>query len=989
VVHWIGGRRTDMSDQGAPDAERWRQIEDTCWKALTRPVHEHGSILDDACAGDPDLRHEVESLLAVQSAIPTFLETPAGDIAADLLATANDLTGRRLGPYVIGEWVGSGGMGDVYRARDEHLARTVALKILPGVFADSGDRSARLMAEAQVVASLNHPNIAAIYGLEKADDLRALVLEFVDGVTLADRLAEGPVPIDEALPIARQIAEGLEAAHECGIVHRDIKPSNIIVRNDGTVKLLDFGLATAFRDVATPGGAPAAMMGTPGYASPEQLRGRGTDRRTDIWAFGVVLFELLSGHRAFAGDATSDIVTAVLQQRIDWSVLPATTPVTVRGLLSRCLERDVRQRLRDIGEARITLEQISKAVDGDARPLAATADATGRRSLVPLLLAAVGGMAIAAAAAWSLRPAPAAAPAVARFTHSLPAGQSIRLPATRHVVAVSRDGQQVVYVTEAGLQLRSVSSLDVRTVRGTEALGAVTSPVFSPAGDAIAFWTPLDRTIKRIPIAGGEAVSIVAADDPYGMSWDGDHLLFGQGANGIMRVRADGGVAERLATVEDGEEAHGPQMLPGGDRLLFTIATGMGADRWDTAKIVVDSLASRQRTVVIDGGTDARYVPSGHLVYGRSDTGFGASTIFAATFDVGQTAVTGPALPVINGVRTSSSRLSGALQFAVSPAGTLAYIPGSRVGAEYGKQQLVLADRSGRTVPLSVTPGDYHATRVSPDGARIAVEVGTANDMNIYVTEIATSAPLRRVTFGGRNSAPVWSPDGSHIAFQSDRDTDRAIFSQSADGSGAAVRLTRPGAGESHTPESWSADGRTLLFSVTTSSMVSLATLSTENRRVTAFSDVTSVIPMNARFSPDGRWVAYARADRGTPSTIFVEPFPATGAKYQLVVQGPLSVAHKPVWSPDGRELLYVPRLGGFEAVSVTTRRAFAFGRAVPLPRKFSPGAPTVRALYDITPDGRFVGVVPVGDTGAIYSEAHVEVVLNWLEELKRLVPPK
>ena len=297
-----------MSGEASSGAERWRQIEEICWNVLDRPIDERDAIVDEACAGDPDLRCEVESLLAVQSAVPTFLETPAGEVAADLLATDSNLTGRRVGPYVIGEWIGSGGMGDVYRARDGDLARDVTLKILPGVFAESGDRSARLRAEAQVVASLNHPNIAAIYGFEKTGEVRALVLEFVEGVTLADRLADGPVPIDEALPIARQIAEGLEAAHESGIVHRDIKPSNIIVRNDRTVKLLDFGLATVFREIATSDGAHGALIGTPGYASPEQLKGRATDRRTDIWAFGAVFYELLSGRRAFAGNTTSDIV---------------------------------------------------------------------------------------------------------------------------------------------------------------------------------------------------------------------------------------------------------------------------------------------------------------------------------------------------------------------------------------------------------------------------------------------------------------------------------------------------------------------------------------------------------------------------------------------------------------------------------------------------------------------------------------------------------
>jgi eukaryotic-like serine/threonine-protein kinase len=980
-----------MSDDASSDTERWRQIEEICWTVLNRPVHERGSLVEEACAGDFDLQREVESLLAVQSAVPMFLETAAGDIAADLLA-ADSVTGRRLGPYLIGDCIGSGGMGDVYRAHDEHLGRDVALKILPGVFANSADRSARLMAEAQVVASLNHPNIAAIYGFEKTDGLCALVLEFVEGVTLAHRLVEGPIPVDEALPIAKQIAEGLEAAHECGIVHRDIKPSNIIIRTDGTVKLLDFGLATAFRDIATSGGEHSALVGTPAYASPEQLKGRAMDRRTDIWAFGAVVYELLSGRRTFAGDTTSEIVNAVWRQGIDWSLLPATTPASVRGLLARCLERDVRQRLRDVGEARIALEHITRTVDSETpQPGEIVAAITRQSRRVPLLIAAVSGIAIAtvAAAAWSLRPAPASAPAVARFTHSLPAGQSITLPATRHVVAVSRDGQRMVYLTDDGLQLRSMSSLDVQTIRGTEALGAVSTPAFSPGGDAVAFWTPLDRTIKRIPVAGGEAVSIAVTDDPYGMSWDGDHLLFGQGAKGIMRVRADGGLPEVLAGVGHQEEAHGPQMLPDGDHILFTIATGTGADRWDTANIVVQSLSTGKRTIVIAGGTDARYVPTGHLVYARSDTVFGSGTIFAASFDVALMAITGSAIPVIDGVRTSGSRVSGAFQFAVSATGTLVYLPGSPVGPEYGKQQLGLADRSGKFEPLPALPNDFRAIRVSPDGGRLGLEVGGADEANIYISDAAAAAPLRRLTFGGRNHCPVWSADGRQIAFQSDRERDRAIFMQPADGSGSAVRLTTPGVGESHSPESWSPDGRTLLLSVTTPATVSLATLSLDDRRVSAFSEVTSVIPMNARFSRDGRWVAYARADRGQPSTIFVEPFPSTGARYQLVVQGPPSVAHKPVWSPDGRELLYVPRLGGFEAVRVTTQPEFTFGHAVPVPRTFNPGSPAVRALYDITPDGRFVGVVPVGDSGPIYSASRIEVVLNWLTELERLVPPK
>jgi hypothetical protein len=512
--------------------------------------------------------------------------------------------------------------------------------------------------------------------------------------------------------------------------------------------------------------------------------------------------------------------------------------------------------------------------------------------------------------------------------------------------------------------------------------------VFSPDGAAIAFWAPVDRTIKTIPVRGGTAVTIASADNPYGMTWSRDSLVLGQGRKGIMRVRADGGTPAVLVRIGDDEEAHGPQMLPGEEAILFTLAKGTAADRWDTARIVVQSLATGQRTELMTGGSDARYVPTGHLVFGRSDTGFGAGTLFAAPFDVARMRITGSSRPVVDGIRTSSSRSSGAFQYDVSPTGTLVFIPGSPVGPEWGKQRLLIADRTGQANPLPITPNEYRALRVSPDGARIAVEMASADGVNIYISDIAGATPLERLTFAGRNRSPIWAPDSRRIAYQSDRQGDRAIFVQPVDGARSPERLTTPALGESHAPESWSPDGRTLLFSITTSSGVSLATLSMANHRVTAFSDLQSAIPPNARFSPDGRWVAYARSDRGMPSTIYVEPFPSTGAKYQLAVQGSPGTAHKPVWSHDGRELLYVPRLGGFEAVRVTTRPTFAFGNAVAIDRKFNPGAPAVRALYDITPDDRFVGLVPIGDHARIYSAPTVQVVLNWFEEVRRRPAP-
>jgi eukaryotic-like serine/threonine-protein kinase len=980
-----------MSDEQFPALERWRQIDEICWKVLERPIAERAAMLDEACAGDPGLRREAESLLAGHPAASDFLETSALDVAADLLAQGAEagIAGRRVGPYVVMEWLGSGGMGDVYRGRDQTLRRDVALKILPALFADDADRMARFTREAQVLASINHPNIAAIYGFEESNGLRALILEFVEGPTLGDLLADGPLSVEDAVSIARQIAEGLEAAHECGIVHRDLKPSNVVVRPDGTVKVLDFGLATALPLGPAPGVTEAAAtMGTPAYGSPEQVKGRLTDRRADIWAFGAVLYEMLSGRRAFTGESTSDIAMSVLHQDVDWMAVPASTPAPLRRLLARCLERDARQRLRDIGEARIVLEDPASAIAADTLNGGAAAVPSAHRSgrrLWPAL--AAGAIVLAAGAVWLVRSAATTPPAVMRFTHTLPEGQSITLPASRHMVGVSPDGAHMVYVVSSGLQLRTMSNLEVRTIRGSEAFGAITTPVFSPDGTAIAFWTPVDRTIKRIPVAGGEAVTIAIADDPYGMSWAGDSIVFGQGSGGIMRVRADGGTPELLVRVSRGEEAHGPQLLAGGQHVLFTLATGTSVDRWDTAKVVVQSLVSGQRKVIVDGGSDARYVPTGHLLYARGGTGFAAGTIFAAAFDAARLDVAGTSAPLVEAVRASNGRMSGAYQFDVSSGGTLVYIPASQVGPEWGRQQLVIADRSGKFEPLPLEPGPYGAMRVSPDGARVALEANNADGVNVYIHDLGGATSLQRLTFGGRNRFPVWSADGRHIAFQSDRDGDAAIFSQAADGTGTAARLTKPGARESHAPESWSPDGGTLLFSITTPSEVSLATLSLSDGRVAPFGDVHSSIPTNARFSPDGRWVAYGRADRGMSPTICLEPFPATGAKYQLFVAGPRSAAHKPVWSPDGRELLYVPRLGGFEAVSVTTRPAFAFGHAVPVPRPFSPGAPTVRALYDITPQGRFVGVMPVGDSGSIYSAAQIQVVLNWLEELKRLVP--
>jgi serine/threonine protein kinase len=542
--------------------------------------------------------------------------------------------GDRLGPYEVLSTLGAGGMGEVYRARDATLKRDVALKILPDGFALDPERLARFKREAQVLASLNHSNIAAIYGFEASTTstssgraVQALVLELVEGPTLADRIALGQIPVEEALPIARQIAEALEAAHEQGIVHRDLKPANVKLRPDGTVKVLDFGLAKTLEPEGTIRGDATAsptitspamtaiglILGTAAYMSPEQAKGRQADKRSDVWAFGAVLYEMLSGQRAFQGDDASDTLAAVLRQDVDLTALPASTPAPVRRLIARCLDRDVKRRLRDIGEARIVLDDPATLTSANARD----ADALRLprplwRRAIPGLLSAIAAGALAGTAAWYFKPSTPLE--VTRFHYLLPEGQSLTGLASR-MVDISPDGARLVYVADGRLYLRVMSEQDATAIQGTEAYQAVTSPVFSPDGRSIAFHASSDQTLKRIAATGGAAVTICPAAIPFGMSWGADGIVFSEGSKGIMHVSPNGGTPKVLVSLKDGEVSVSPQMLPGGQYLLFTVATGTAPNRWDSAHIVAQSIATGERTIIIQGGADARYLPTGHLVY--------------------------------------------------------------------------------------------------------------------------------------------------------------------------------------------------------------------------------------------------------------------------------------------------------------------------------------------------------------------------------------
>ena len=905
--------------------------------------------------------------------------------------------GVRLGPYDVIAQLGVGGMGEVWRATDTNLKRAVAIKVLPEAVAADRDRLARFQREAEVLAALNHPNIAHIHGLEKSGGTTALVMELVEGPTLADRIARAPLPLDEALAIAKQITEALEAAHEQGIVHRDLKPANVKVREDGTVKVLDFGLAKALEPpgavsgsasmsptITSPAMTQAGMiLGTAAYMSPEQARGRAVDKRADIWAFGCVLYEMLTGRRVFAGEDVSETLANVLKMEPAWEFLSAEVPARIQQVIRACLQKNAKQRIGDMQDVRLALDG---AFETAAPPVAAPAAAPLRpwwRRAIPLAVTAIVAAALTFAVAWSLRPSPPPL-AVTRFVFPLPEGQTFT-NAGRNMVAISPDGARMAYVANSRLYLRSFSDVDARPMTGTESLPNVINPVFSPDGQSVAFYTTGDATIKRIAVTGGAAVTIAPATLPFGMSWGPDGIVFGQAGAGILRVSAAGGTPQVLVKLNEDETADGPQVLPDGEHVLFTLATGTAANRWDQAKIIVQSLASDERRVIVEGGSNGRYLPTGHVVYALG------GTLFAVGFDARRSEVTGGgAVSIVEGVRRAplGGTLTGVAHFSVSDTGSLIFVPGPALFGAAAALSLALIDRKGVVESLNLTAGPYSHPRVSPNGRRVALVTDDPKEAYISIYDLDGGTAMRRLTFGGNNRFPIWSRDSQRVTFQSDRDGDQAIFWQLADGTGEVERLTKPDKGTGHVPESWSPNDETLLFGALKQLSVpfSLWTFSRASRKEEPFGGVQSWAVTGAVFSPDGRWVAYSSGEAGR-MTVYVQPFPATRAIYQLAGKSG-DQPHHQLWSPDGRELFYTARPSGFAVVPVTTQPTFAFGNPTAVPRPFVAGLPSVPRLFDITPNGKFLGLVAPGEGAAgTPARQEIQVVVNWFEELKRLVP--
>ena len=703
-------------------------------------------------------------------------------------------------------------MGEVYRARDTKLNRDVAIKVLPDSFASDADRLARFTREAQTLASLNHPNIAQIYGLEESNGVRALVMELVEGEDLSLRVARGPISIDEALPIAKQIVEALEAAHEHGIIHRDLKPANIKVRPDGTVKVLDFGLAKAMDTapasdlthsptlsmMATQAGV---ILGTAAYMSPEQAKGFPADQRSDVFAFGSVLYEMLTGRQPFKGDTVPDVLASVLVREPDLDLLPPNLNPRLPELLRRCLAKNPKKRWQAVGDLRAEIEAIAAA----PRAAPATAQVVApipplwKRAL-PLVATAIVVGALASIATWYFRPSTTLAP-IARFTLTLKENQQFTY-ATRQVIAISSDGTKIAYANGSSLYLRSVSEFEPRLITQAPQNFNVGNPVFSPDGESIAFWSGDDQTLKRIAVTGGVAMPISHAANPLGMAWGPEGIVFTQ-AEGIMRVSETGGQPERLVDAKADEVMNSPQMLPDAHTLLFTVGANVNvgsADGWDQAGVVVQSVGSGERKTLIEGGSHARYVPTGHLVFARG------GVLFAVPFDLKRLKVTGGPVPIVQGVWRSFGA-GGAAMFSVSDTGSLTYVPGPTDAWSGQGSRLALINREGVVAPLKIEPGLYNYPRVSPDSTRLALETNDGKQAGVSIYELSGASAVRRITFGGNNRFPIWSADGQRVTFQSDREGDSAVWWQPAVG-GTAERLTRPDPGTSHTPESWSRDGR-------------------------------------------------------------------------------------------------------------------------------------------------------------------------------------
>jgi len=848
-------------------------------------------------------------------------------------------------------------MGEVYRATDTKLRREVAIKVLPDAFTQDAERLARFEREAQVLAQLHHPHIASIFGLEESSGVRALVMELVEGPTLADRLKDGPLSIEESLSIARQIAEALEEAHEKGIVHRDLKPQNVKAPRDGKVKVLDFGLAKAMDQAATASGSDPSrsptlinsptltsvqgtqlgmILGTAAYMAPEQARGGSIDRRADIWAFGVVLYEMLTGRSLFGADTVSDTLAGVLKSEIDLSKLPAGTPAAVRELLRRCLERNPKNRLRDIGDARLVLAETKH--EDDEAPAVASA------SWTRALPWAVALIAIATAIALGVSRRSDAIPSERPLTaFGVLVPQDYYLPKSdKPLLDLSSDGRTLLFVAEGkareSVLKRTLDRLDASAVPGTE---GAQEPRLSPDGRWIAFFA--DGNLRKIPAEGGTAITLADARAPRGLAWapDGSIVYSPVYNSGLKRIPATGGAPIDLTKLDPArsERSHRwPQVLPDGRTVIFTVGDMTSPGDYDGAKIDAVNLDTGKRSTLLEGARMARYTRAGYLVYQHQET------LMAARFDPVQLKLTGPPFTIQERVGGETS--SGAGFFAVSDAGVIAVAPR---GAIPDERVLVIVDRQGKETELAVPAAPYNLPRFSPDGKTIAVAIGSgaSSDDDIYLIE-PQAARTQRLTFGQGHGHPLWSRDGRWITYTKGRSGQVGYASKAADGSGAEALLmasTTMGFADA-----WFPDGKRIAVTDASES-IDIKVLEADHKTVRPLFASASAAEFAPAISPDDRYIAYTSTETGNEE-VFVESFPPGGGRWQVSTEGGTG----PAWSRDGRQLFFASG-EAVMAVDVDARGVFRPG----VPRALFSGpydlrTPPVRN-FDVGPDGRFVMV--------------------------------
>ena len=883
------------------------------------------------------------------------------------------MIGKTLGHYEITDKLGQGGMGSVWLAQDAKLGRHVAIKTLPEEFAKDEERLARFEREAKLLASLNHPNIATIHGLEEDNGTCFLVLELVEGDTLADRLKRGAIPVEEALQLNLQIAEALETAHEKGVIHRDLKPANIKVTPEGKIKVLDFGLAKAFQgdgaDVnlsQSPTLSMAAtqqgvILGTAAYMSPEQARGQEVDKRADVWAFGCVLYEMLAGRQLWEGPTATDMIAAAIAKDADFSTLAPSVDSKIRELLQRCLQKDPRNRRQSVGDVRVDLQALMERADTPTQLEALSLG--GRRRIVSatfvLFLVAV---AIAISVMSYVGSREPTRMEVFRLTSSL--SHTLDLgSAERPALAISPDGSRLAYVADGQLYERPMNQFVGRAVPGSE--GAY-SPFFSPDGEWVGFFA--DNRLKKIALDGGLLQEICTAQFVRGAVWVGDEIIFAPdfGIHGLSRVSSSGGEPSSFTLVKTdvGESRHAwPSRLPGRNGILMTVNVGDEAQQ--NYNLAAVSLETGERTLIMEEGGPSEYLPTGHLAYVRG------GQLMAVPLDPDRLETVGmPSLLVDNVMQHTRS---GAAQFSVSASGSMAFIPGGLVHSQY---RLVWVTRDGVTEPLNLPPRNYVQPRISPDGTRLATGI-QEDRFDVWVYDIRRGIG-DRVTVDGDNRSPIWAPDGETIVFCSERDGVWDLYRISSTG-GPLEKITPASRDEPwflH-PESWSTDGKVLFCTGLTETIVdSIWTLALDSGLEPLVGD-TSLERGAPALSPDGNWIAYA-AEGIDQQQVFLRKYPESGERHLVSADG----AREPLWSPDGEQLFY--RSGDkMMSVEIKTTPELDIGIPTVLFSGSYGSRPAFRPNYDITPDGDRFLMTLSDDPGV----TEINIILNWFEELKERVP--